>query len=367
MDQIELTLFGPGFGECAVIHTGGHRWIVIDSCLSRVSAGPAALQYLSGLGLEPANCVVLIVATHWHDDHIRGVSALVRACPKATFCCSAALGREEFESMVLAFDGQRMLRGGSGVKEINTVFNILRERPDSPPRLASASKTLLQIPADESGHGRSVRGVALTPSDHEYILAIAAVGKLMPKVRQNQIRCPSERPNLMSVAVHIAVGETSMLLGADLEQHSDARRGWTAVLADTTLPKSRSVIFKVPHHGSQTAFSEEVWHTLLTQTPLAVTTPWVRSRTHLPAAEDIARILKQTPNAFISSRVAAGRSTVSRPPMVKRQLRDMGAKIKRIEAQMGAVRMRNGGNANWNHWTVTLHNDAWQLTRQDAL
>ena len=80
-DQVELTLFGPGFGECAVLHLGADHWIVVDSCQSSQNSSPIALDYLRSLNKDPALCVGLIVATHWHDDHIRGLNELVQACP----------------------------------------------------------------------------------------------------------------------------------------------------------------------------------------------------------------------------------------------------------------------------------------------
>ena len=365
LDQLELTLFGPGFGECAVIHVGGNHWVVIDSCWSAASQRPVALEYLTLLGLDPVQCVDLIVATHWHDDHIRGLAALVQACPKAIFSCSAAFATEEFESMILAFDRQRMVRAGSGAREVNAVFGLLQDRP-VPPRRASASKALLRIEPDRAGHDRDVRCVALSPSDHEYTLALAAIGKLMPKASETQYRCPPQEPNLLSVAIHIEIGETSMLLGADLELHSDERRGWAAVLRDATLPKSWSILFKIPHHGSQSSFSAGVWTELLVREPLAVTTPWVRGDKRLPSASDIRRIVEHTPHAFISSLPSTGQSGVARPAMVARQLREMGAKVYRIEPQIGAVRLRNGGISAWKSWAVTLHDAARQLIGANA-
>ena len=65
-DEFEVTLLGPGYGESVVLHIGGGVWILVDSC-GRADA-PAALEYLGGIGLDPALVVVLIVATHWHDE-----------------------------------------------------------------------------------------------------------------------------------------------------------------------------------------------------------------------------------------------------------------------------------------------------------
>ena len=208
--------------------------------------------------------------------------------------------------------------------------------------------------------------MAMSPSDHECTLALAALGKRMPSVGETQYRCPPEEPNLMSVVIYVEIGEISMLLGADLEQHADGRRGWAAVLSDTTLPKAKSIVFKIPHHGSETTFSPDVWNELLAKSPLAVTTPWVRGNRRLPSASDIGRLVARTPHGFISSMPIVGQSTVTRPAMVERQLREMGVRINRMEPQMGAVQFRNDGTSDWSRWTVTLHEAARPLTLADA-
>jgi len=32
-DEIEVSIFGPGYGECIVIHIGNNEWVVIDCIL----------------------------------------------------------------------------------------------------------------------------------------------------------------------------------------------------------------------------------------------------------------------------------------------------------------------------------------------
>ena len=72
-DQVEVTLLGPGYGECAVIHLGNGHWALIDSCLDSDTGRPAALSYLEGMGVDPATAVRLVLATHCHDDHVGGM------------------------------------------------------------------------------------------------------------------------------------------------------------------------------------------------------------------------------------------------------------------------------------------------------
>jgi glyoxylase-like metal-dependent hydrolase (beta-lactamase superfamily II) len=93
-DEAEVSVFGPGFGECLVVHLGNNDWIVVDSCTDAESKRPVALEYLETIGVDAATHVSLVIATHWHDDHIGGFGKLYMACKAARFACSAALNCE---------------------------------------------------------------------------------------------------------------------------------------------------------------------------------------------------------------------------------------------------------------------------------
>ena len=75
--EFEITFLGPGYGESIVLHVGSGIWVVVDSCIDSDGTS-SALNYLESIGLNPSRDVALIVATHWHDDHIRGMSQLKR-------------------------------------------------------------------------------------------------------------------------------------------------------------------------------------------------------------------------------------------------------------------------------------------------
>jgi glyoxylase-like metal-dependent hydrolase (beta-lactamase superfamily II) len=72
-DEIEVTIFGPGFGECVVIHYGENHWIIVDSCVDSRGVSAAAISYLVSIGVSPADAVDLILVTHYHSDHIGGL------------------------------------------------------------------------------------------------------------------------------------------------------------------------------------------------------------------------------------------------------------------------------------------------------
>ncbi|MDH4188144.1 MAG: MBL fold metallo-hydrolase, partial [Nitrospira sp.] len=125
-DEIEICLFGPGYGESILLHLGRNDWAIIDSCLSRFKT-PAPIEYLKALGLRPSEVVKLVVATHWHDDHVGGLGSIVREAESAKFVCSEALNAEEFLTLVRAYKARAMLTS-PGVKEFNDVIDVLNQR-----------------------------------------------------------------------------------------------------------------------------------------------------------------------------------------------------------------------------------------------
>lgn len=158
-NEFELTLLGPGYGESVVLHVGGGVWVIVDSCVD-TDGTPQALRYLESIDVNPAEAVELIVATHWHDDHIRGIANLVEICDRAAFCCASVLLCKEFLTVVGALEGRPLSGRGSGLKEIYNVFSRLSQ---------VASNTTLAIanrPIFVQG-GCEIR--ALSPDDTDFI------------------------------------------------------------------------------------------------------------------------------------------------------------------------------------------------------
>ena len=108
------------------MHVGDGAWVLVDSC-GRADA-PAALHYLGTLGIDPADAAKLIVATHWHDDHIRGIAHMASICNTASFCCAAALRAEEFLAAIHELEHRHFAAFGSGVQEIYKLFSRHREK-----------------------------------------------------------------------------------------------------------------------------------------------------------------------------------------------------------------------------------------------
>ena len=91
-DEIEVSIFGPGFGESLVVHLGNNEWLIVDSCRDLGGGGEnLPVQYLESMGVDLATAVKLVVLTHWHDDHIRGVGEVLTKCGTAKVAMTSAL------------------------------------------------------------------------------------------------------------------------------------------------------------------------------------------------------------------------------------------------------------------------------------
>ncbi len=334
-DEFELTLLGPGYGESIVLHVGGGVWVLVDSCLN-TDGTPGALSYLESIGVDPAQAVDLIVATHWHDDHIRGMAQLVETCDQAAFCCASVLCREEFLSAIDALERHHLSVAGSGVREFHSVLSRLAQVA-SGPTYALANRRILSREACEIW--------SLSPNDSAFQNFLRSIGGLVPGEGQAKRRIPSLFPNEVSVVLWIKVNDVAVLLGSDL-----AKLGWIEILLSTERPTSKASVFKVPHHGSEDAHAPEVWNQMLDAEPFAVLTPWRRGGHSLPSQRDVRRILSNTTNAYATARIGAlALAPSGRDRMVERTLRESGVKLRQLAMLPGAVRLRRplGSQTRW--------------------
>jgi beta-lactamase superfamily II metal-dependent hydrolase len=337
-DEFEVSVFGPGRGECILVHLGYNEWCMIDSCVGRGRSLPAAVEYLKELGQATLDGVLLVLATHWHDDHIGGIAASLREFTNAQFACSTALGQQQFLTLVQL--QAKSLQGDSGVDEFGEILKILQERKQQglsrakvAPILAIQDRLLLR--RNQGGRAFPAAITALSPSDGTVKMALSKIASLMPRPDQPQRRITNRPPNEASVVLLIEVGNRRALFGADLEHSGLAGEGWLAILnsSQTTQPAQ---VFKVPHHGSPNADCSDVWQKLLDHDPIAILTPFTSGK-GLPQEEDLARLRSRTPNLYCTSEVRA--------KLPKRDDKVVEKKLKNrtriaVDGKLGQVRLR---------------------------
>jgi hypothetical protein len=335
-DELEISLFGPGYGESVALHLGGGRWMIVDSCVDAESGRAAVLTYLEQIGVNCATQVALVLATHWHDDHVRGLSEVVQTCEKSRFLCSAALQNGEFlaltQSAVLGAE-----RTTSGVREFARVLEILRERKraghlQSGPLFASENMIV------EEADLCDVR--ALSPSSAAIERAMAGIAGMLPEQRRPHLRVAAPSPNEGSVALWVKGASGAALLAADVECQATDDRGWGAIFALSPARSGKAGLVKVPHHGSENAHDDRMWRDLLADNPSAMLTPWSRGARILPSDSDRGRIIRLAPAAVLVGH--RGPRPKRYEPAVERTLKEVTQSRHIALGRVGHARARCG-------------------------
>jgi metallo-beta-lactamase superfamily protein len=328
-----------------VVHLGDRRWIVIDSCVDAKSHEPVPLDYLRSLGVDCAKDVTTVLATHWHDDHVRGLADVVEACDSARFICSSAFRTDEFLELTQSniLGAERMT---SGVRELRAVLEIVRSRKASGRSNAGPIFALENAIIEQTEHCE-VR--ALSPSSAAIERATAAIASMLPEPLRPHLRVCSPSSNEASIALWLKGSVGAALLGADVERHGTDDRGWGAILALNPAASRRASLVKVPHHGSVSAHDQRMWDEVLVPKPAALLTPWNRGSTRLPTDEDRCRIANLAPDAFIVGQCTAKLERYD--PAVERTLKEVAESRHTAIGHMGHARARCG----------PLDNGVWRI------
>lgn len=294
-DEVEVTLFGTGFGEAIAVHLGEENWLLVDSCIDPSSGAPASATYLERIGVHPTR-VRAIVASHWHDDHVRGISKLAATYADSDFMLSGVFNSKEAATFLAAYSGASSAGLARGAKEL---FSLIQQRDQVFPVLQRSNvlETTLS--------GRPIRVVALSPVPATFSRSIAHLAQFVPRKGGSApiTHAPEIRPNLEAVVLHIDTGHDAVLLGADLEDHETC--GWTAVVSDQWCSaRTPATAYKVAHHGSYTGDTPRIWATL-----------------HSPKRRRVLRHLTSVTRDFLQTRTRLGSGAKqSRPTLVQRPL-----------------------------------------------
>jgi hypothetical protein len=340
-DELEISIIGPGKGESIAIHLGVGDWCLVDSCIARNSQMPAAFDYLKRFNNNALEKVHLILATHWHDDHIRGLRKLLEVAPNAYFACSMAISSQQFLELVSLSNSAVPV--DSGVREFGDILELVRKRKNDPnalknhihsPIFATSNRRLLYLNNAKRSVTASVD--ALSPSDETLILALEQIAKLVPQPQTRPKRLPSQDANHTCVVLWIKVGERNVLLGADLENTNHPGDGWNAVLA-THQHDAPAEVFKVAHHGSPNGDSDDVWQRLLGNDPVSVVTPYSSGK-GLPQPSDLKRLCKRTQQLYCT--LEGTGKPPARDSVVERESNRMSKNRRVLQGLPGQVRIR---------------------------
>lgn len=300
--SVALIGTGGGYGESVVVQMGTGNWMVIDSCINPATNESLPLAYLRSKGVDLEKEVKLVVCSHWHEDHILGLSELYKECTSAAFGLAIASDKDKF----LKFIGMesRLDKRNAGTSSTSTMHQCLaiaNERKN-PVKLITQDKLLFNVAKQDI----DVKVYALSPSD----FVISEFGKeisiLMTEyVPSTNRKIIARTPNEKCVALLVCVNEHAVILGADLEKSVDNRKGWLCILDNCTCMDGQKVsLYKVPHHGSENAYEERIWDELLNENVISQLAPCIQGKTVLPTSDMLRVFLQKTDNLFITSDVS---------------------------------------------------------------
>ena len=342
-DEIEVTLLGRGFGDSIVLHLGGGEWAVIDS-LTDGAGMSAPLEYLRSLGVRP-DAVTTIIATHWHDDHVKGLSQVCAWASNASLFMPFVRNMDELARYVNDYKAGSAGKVSGGTDELSTIMRIQDSEGRHLPIQCQANLLLKRKTLPTFGQ---MLLLALSPSTED-LRAFLATLTANPPLNKRSRRLVAKSPNHVSVVVWIEFDNDAILLGADLEEVTSPASGWKAIVASHDKSQRSASLYKVAHHGGVSAHNDDVWKNMLTPSPHAIITPFSKGK-GLPSAKDRQRILGLAPKALVTNK-SPFRRNKDRSSEDRKARAVEGLEFRTVDSQLGLVRSRRliGTSHTWNY------------------
>lgn len=311
-NELEITLIGAGCeaGESVVVHLANGKWMIIDSCKAGGVVLP--LYYLKKKEVDLKE-VIYVICTHWHTDHIEGLSDVIKECTNAVLAIPRFFNKE---SVFNALFRDYITRRSVIVKEMVDSLNVIRGRQgllSQPIYLGPRDEV-----TDEEIDGVKVEVRSFSPSDHVKEL----YDKMLAESTLHKVASSDLEPNMCSSVIEISTDNhlLSVLLGADLETNRKEERnlnckaqcdenlqiGWCHVVKSNNKYKERYKYdyIKASHHSSINGYCPELMDTKVDKEHTVITTTAFENGTgvRLPEALMLNQYLSICDNYYITAK-----------------------------------------------------------------
>ncbi len=332
--EIEVSLFGgQKQGESQVIHLGQNNWMIVDSFLGIKSRTPIALDYLASIEV-PFDNVKVVVLTHYHRDHSKGIVEIATSCPNAEVWIPSVFDGASF--LVLL---KKLVR----IK--NTRFNPLLDlnellaKDDNGEIELKRCKQDLVLYSSTIG-SNSIEVIGLSPNDKTIRHFEKEIKKVIDEGTEIAEMVDTKDPNYQSIALLLKTQGFNILLTGDLEDH-DTDIGLQSILKSKLLGDEKSKVFKVPHHGSENGYSKKVWdHFVEKDDSFLIMTPIKTGSTVLPKAPMIQRLKSDYKLSYITADPYDDKGGLKHKENTRRIIKGLNLNIKKNQDFFGQIRIR---------------------------
>ncbi|HRI34784.1 MAG TPA: MBL fold metallo-hydrolase [Saprospiraceae bacterium] len=333
--EVEITLIGTGggYGESIVMKIGVDSWIIIDSCVNPSSKQPLAIEYLKDIGVDLSK-IILVICTHWHNDHIKGLSSVLSKCPNAEFCFSSVHDLRKF-LLLCELDYTKTKKGSiSSTNEFAKCLEITNNRGNY---FTRAQCNLVLHSLQENGEEFIL--YALSPSSKTISNFDAEISQLITEFGKRNIAIINKSPNDKSVALLLKFGNHRVLLGADLEVGKDEHEGWRHVVKHCkVIDNQKAKLYKLPHHGSHNGYLSELFDMLIDKNSILKLTPFKSNG--LPRSEMMDVYSKHSEEIYLTSNTTVSKKPKKRDSSIEKIIERSAIRLVEIKYTHGIVRSR---------------------------
>lgn len=411
-NEAEVTLIGgtAGFGETVIIHIGNGIWVVVDSCTNPLNGECVALSYFTDIEVKVEEQLRYVVCTHWHEDHIMGLSKLIEACSGQTvLAMSCADDREKFvyemmEKCNYTGNSRKLTELRDSINKANKKgIKIKRVQQDQmifnkngtecfalSPSSSEIDKFSRELACAQEKYHKAMGQVAklkqLGVAAIEEAAAIEedifrAFADLITEKLDEDSKSLEEVDDLLKykdakrvetnnrcVAMLLKIKGHNVVLGADLEH--DAKKspdgGWQSVSDSECMEDVEANLYKIPHHGSETGYYEYFLHKHIKPDAVSKLTSWIIGAKVLPKAEMLRKYYNHSKNLYVTTTSLLKRKNNEENRTFRKIMNESTEEILEFKPLLGIIRSRINIDSEDDTWRTEYFGSA-KLIEKDYL
>ncbi|OXB07364.1 hypothetical protein B0A81_11475 [Flavobacterium plurextorum] len=363
-NEVEITLIGTGggYGECILIKLGESDWLIVDSCINPETKEPLPIEYLKSIGVDFTNQVKQVICTHWHDDHIKGMSRILELCPNADFSPTRVNDIPKFLQFIGFDEKINSQRGFRSTEEFSKCLKILNKRTKKNiARRLNADTVIYQGKIDAT----FFEIYAISPSESVVTNFDKEIGNLIEIVAKKKRTVIHKKPNETSVAILVKFLDQRIILGGDLEVGTDPNEGWLDVLNNVkVIDHIKAQLFKLPHHGSENGYDIRIFEKLIEKNSILKLTPWNHG-SKLPTGEMIDNYTVHSSEIFITSPIISNKKPKAkqRSKEISKIIQDFNRTLEEVKFTEGIITSRFD-YINPTGWHTQIYRNAYKIGGQ---